>query len=126
MITLATLPKATAQEVFNQAAKHLLQQNKKSGRANIACAYRGEDGAKCAAGCFISDEEYVKKNFSLYEDRSWQGLVLKKKVPYDHQMLIGKLQQVHDHSQPNEWPEYLQALAEKFKLTFNLAELLKP
>ena len=67
MITLKTLPQATAQEVFDQVAKHLLTQMKKSVAKRAAesasdskdyCMYRGFDGTKCAAGCLISDDEY--------------------------------------------------------------------
>lgn len=45
------------QEVYNRVKAHLLTQNKKS-MWNSACAYRGEDGMKCAIGCLIKDEFY--------------------------------------------------------------------
>jgi len=41
MITLKTLPQATAQEVFDQVARHLLTQGKKSiSENNQYCMYR--------------------------------------------------------------------------------------
>ena len=62
MITLKTLHSATLQEIFDQAAKHLLLQNKQAmlidstGQKN--CLYRGAGSTKCAVGCFIADDEY--------------------------------------------------------------------
>ena len=62
MITLKTLHSATLQEIFDQAAKHLLTQNEqamtfdKDGNKN--CLYRSATGTKCAVGCFIADDEY--------------------------------------------------------------------
>lgn len=43
MITLKTLPQATAQEVFNQIRDHLLTQNCQSreGQGKGLCLYRG-------------------------------------------------------------------------------------
>ncbi len=54
-ITLATLPEATAQEVYSQVRKHLLTQKMKSIEEGKGCVYRGPDGLMCAAGCLISD-----------------------------------------------------------------------
>ena len=60
MITLKNLGEATPIQVFNQAKEHLLKQIKKSesGGYRSFCMYRGPDGLKCAAGCFIADDEY--------------------------------------------------------------------
>lgn len=59
------------QEAFDIAAKHLLAQGKKSyvkddngfGTADgiPSCAYRGEDGLKCAIGALIPDDQYSYK-----------------------------------------------------------------
>lgn len=53
------------QEAFDLAAKHLLAQGVKSReKADSsspyppACAYRGEDGLKCAIGALIPDDQY--------------------------------------------------------------------
>jgi hypothetical protein len=51
------------QEIFNKVKKHLLTQARPSLRQTLAnaveCAYRGDDGTKCAVGCLITDEAYA-------------------------------------------------------------------
>lgn len=62
IITLKNLHEATAQQVFTQVATHLLTQKERSfvidDRGEELCAYRGDNGLKCAAGCLISNDEY--------------------------------------------------------------------
>ncbi len=107
IITLATLPEATAQEVFDQVARHLLTQNAKSmGRH---CMYHSVEGLKCAAGCLISENEYLKG----MENDSWQNLVDRKLAPSKHQELISELQQIHDTVEPNRWRGRLEVLSNK-------------
>ena len=63
MITLKTLPQATAQEVFDQVTQHLLKQGKAARSGTGACRYRVETRGeilKCAAGCLIADDEYAE------------------------------------------------------------------
>jgi hypothetical protein len=55
----------TDQEIFDTVAKHLIAQGKQSLLPQVAgdseyngCAYRGENGTKCAIGCLIPDELY--------------------------------------------------------------------
>ena len=50
----------TNQQIFNKVAKHLLKQGRRARDGN-GCAYRGENGTKCAVGCLIPD--------ALYDDR---------------------------------------------------------
>ena len=66
-ITLKTLEQATAQEVFDQVAEHMLTQYELS-MLNDTCVYRGYSGLKCAAGCLIGDDEY---NNELMEGFTW-------------------------------------------------------
>lgn len=113
MITLKTLPQATAQEVFDQAANHLLTQNEKS-MHGPGCEYKNLKGLKCAAGCFISDKEY---NYGV-ENNSWEELVADKLVPEEHSKLIQGLQYIHDDYLVEEWEEELKSLASRYKLTF--------
>lgn len=116
MITLATLPNATAQEVFDQVAAHLLQQNKKSGQADGSCMYRyGE--LKCAAGCLIGDDEYREE----YEGVQWAFLVQDGTVPSAHEDLIDALQGVHDSYDPSAWRKHLRRVAHENNLKWNLA-----
>jgi hypothetical protein len=123
MITLKTLPQATAQEVFDQVAKHLLQQNKKSlvtepGREY--CVYRS-DNLKCAAGCLIAEDEYSPE----LEGKGWNILILDNFVPSAHKSLIANLQRCHDNLEPDHWQSKLKQIAIKYGLNFNLEQYLE-
>lgn len=130
MISLKNLASATAQEVFDQVARHLLTQMEKCQieieyphnthtglperigkngslvRVDYRCKYRAGD-LKCAAGCLIADDEYS----ALFEDHDWYGLVVEGHVPFEHQGLITDLQRLHDRNPPHEWREALFRLA---------------
>jgi len=111
-ITLATLPQATAQQVFDQVAEHLLTQAHRS-LNEYGCAYRGLlSGDMCAAGCLISDSEY---NVNM-EDRDWASLIKSSKVPRHHTKLIADLQSIHDLGLVKNWPEDLTALAYRYSV----------
>lgn len=129
-ITLATLADATAQEVFDQVAKHLLTQNKVSVAESGACQYRNE-GLKCAAGCLIGDDEYeiemdldgypagLKQGINVIGS-SWDDLILRGLVPTTkHDCLIGQLQILHDGINPRNWHNNLKELAYVHNVTFN-------
>lgn len=93
-ITLATLPQATAQEVYSQVRKHLLTQKIKSmSEERKGCVYHGPDGLMCAAGCLIAEQEYRE----TMEGRIWKYLVEDCVVPAVHSALIAKLQEIHDN-----------------------------
>lgn len=114
MITLKTLDAATEQEVFDQVAEHLLKQNAQS-KHDLGCAYRGNNGLKCAAGCLIADDEYSEK----FENRGWAVLVRNiPNFPKRHSGLIQGLQAIHDTRPPVCWPYYLQKLAREYRLTY--------
>jgi hypothetical protein len=113
-ITLATLAQATPQQVFNQVRDHLLKQAKKSKYGDV-CLYHIETGAKCAAGCLISNEEYMP----WYERNSWSSMVHDfDEVPNAHYELIVSLQNVHDDGLPEHWEGQLKHIATSFLLTF--------
>lgn len=117
MITLKTLPKATEQQVFDQVAKHLLTQNKKSRAGdNGGCKYRGPNGLKCAIGCLISDKEYKP---CMDEDGTVLEQIEKGNFPDAHNALLDALQETHDYCDPEEWPEELAFVAKRFNLKFN-------
>lgn len=114
-ITLATIadaPWESLQDIFNQSAKHLLTQNKKSmlwdDPEAVSCAYRSPSGLKCAAGIFISDEEYKV---------SMEGKSIDVLLPASNatQLLIA-LQITHDNSDPSQWAKDLDAVAASFAL----------
>ena len=113
MITLKTLSQATEQEVFEQSSRHLLAQNARS--AYLAnCYYRTRNGLKCAAGIFMSDEEYRRE----YEENIWSELV--NNIPdiftSAHKELIIRLQQIHDNKSTHEWKGELIVLGEMYGL----------
>jgi len=56
------------QDIFNKASAHLRSMDGPSlDDRGDSCMYRGEDGARCAVGVFISDEHY-------YEDMEGGGI----------------------------------------------------
>lgn len=127
MITLRTLHKATAQEVFDQVAAHLLKQNERC-LYNDACAYRSDDGKlACAAGCLISEEEMAfvyDKGYNqgagiltLLNDAISDGVADRESI--QHLSLIGRLQAIHDGVVPSSWRASLKAAAEEFNLKWN-------
>lgn len=111
-ITLATLPQATAQEVYSQVRKHLLTQKIKSMIEFHGCQYHGPEGLMCAAGCLVSDTEYL----SEMESKAWASLVNQGMAPAVHQELISKLQRIHDMKDPADWEHHLNRLATEFNL----------
>lgn len=130
MITLATLPEATAQDVFNQVATHLLTQKKRSVQSTSSggsqCAYRGSVGTSCAAGCLIADDEYDPEMDSVEAiGKGWYSLTAKGLVPYtQHDDLIMELQSIHDRNTYADpvticihWKIALKDLAKEYGLT---------
>ena len=117
MITLKTLPQATAQEVFDQITQHLIRQGKAAKSATGACRYRVETAEgvlKCAAGCLIADDEYNRE----WENTYWPVLVEDKFVPDSHERLIYKMQTIHDCRSPREWIRSFHEIAAEVSLTF--------
>lgn len=113
MITLKTLPQATAQEVFDQCATHLLTQGRKAQREeSTECMYRTADGLTCAAGCFIAADEYNP----AFEGKKWFGLARDGLVPREHQKLINELQSMHDDAYVADWPKALRRVAAYYGL----------
>lgn len=114
-ITLATLPQATEQQVFDQVATHLLKQNKHCYSAAGFCAYRNREGLKCAAGCLIADDEYDVE-FDSFQGGTWLKLIDAGFVPGAHAVLISRLQDVHDGRTPEDWRNELVRVAQVYNL----------
>lgn len=117
MITLATLPSKSKQEIFDHIALHLLTQNKTSflkESDDSACAYRSYNGLKCAAGCLMSDLEYSKE----FEGITWLELSSMGKVPKEHARLISDLQKIHDTVLPENWPRSILMTAVEHGLSY--------
>jgi hypothetical protein len=124
MITLATLPQATEQEVFDQVVKFMLDQGKKSVKASGACRYRAyaEDGSvlKCAVGCLMSDEEYDAD----MEGRTWSDNLNKrwqfKILPSAHHRLLNDLQKAHDGADVQVFKEEFKSNAKQIARIYKL------
>lgn len=125
-ITLATLAAATEQQVFDQAARHLLTQKVRSVRLQpdgentpVYCAYRGDGGLACAAGCFIGDDEYDEQ----FEGTNWDEVAARTGY-HAHTELIGQLQDAHDRGMSeledlmSVLPNRLRNVASTFGLSY--------
>jgi hypothetical protein len=122
-ITLATLPTASAQEVFEQAAKHLLKQNARSLLVERrGCAYRGRDGLACAAGALLSDQDAASLR-PHQNGMSWEGLIGEGIAPSAHRELIHMLQKTHDSYDPDEWRCELRRLAIVYRLDSSFMDM---
>ena len=103
-ITLATLPQASAQQVFDFVCHHLLTQQQASTDASGDCVYHSAKGTKCAAGCLIDEDEYIRE----MEKTTWGRLVGYGLVPEAHRELISHLQNIHDDCAPESWKAELR------------------
>lgn len=123
MITLKTLCQVTAQEVFDQVARHLLQQNQVSQGKRGDCMYRAyldnDVVLKCAAGCLIADDEYLPIMDTASSGTSWDSLIQDDLVPSCHAELIMQLQNLHDTVEPDKWLMRLEFLASEWGLHLN-------
>ncbi len=104
---------SVAQQVtFDTVISHLRKQNAKSvywddvGMTE-ACAYRGHEGRKCAAGCLIPDSKYLPQMESKIVGMLSEGHDIK---------LVGELQQIHDNYDINEWEERFDIIASIYNL----------
>lgn len=129
-ITLATLADATEQQVFDQAARHLLTQKVRSVRLQpdgdntpIYCAYRGDGGLMCAAGCFIGDDEYDER----FEGTNWYEVAARNGY-HAHTELMAQLQDAHDRGMRelddlmSVLPSRLHAIARNFNLSHAIVD----
>lgn len=116
MITIATLPNHTDQEVFDYIANHLLSQGQKcqdfNDDSSPVCVYRNSDNQSCAAGCLFGPGEYKPS----HEGNNWVGLRDKGIVPGFHCELITALQRIHDTRAADEWYKELNQLAKELDL----------
>jgi hypothetical protein len=102
-----------AQEIFDTVAAHLAKQGRPAvSDAAGGCAYRGDDGAKCAVGCLILDEEYSSK---------MEGLLISQVAPERLRSflpLLENLQEAHDESMTGaEVLRVLKATAERHDIS---------
>lgn len=124
MITMKNLHLATEQQVFDQAAKHLLTQNAKALAWSGGCQYRLllDDGTvlKCAVGCFIANDEYdTQIEGLLYGSCNFNEFFgFKGEAP--HLILLRRLQNLHDNHSVDIWKEKLEQIALDFNLNTDI------
>lgn len=99
----------TAQEVFDVAATHLLEQGVRSVN-NHVCRYEG--GSVCCAAA-----PFIKNYTSDMENSTYPALVTQHGQPDAHETLVAQLQMIHDNGEIEEWKEELLRLAEKNNLS---------
>ena len=140
IITLDNLDEATAQEVFDQACRHMLSMDTVCvSPLNKTCRYRNSIGNSCVGGCFISDAQYTGRMDELGD---WISLVEQyPNFPTRHKHLISTLQtQAHDFFEAyleykvsdetifrdpkirNELIGALKLIAEKYRLVYTFEE----
>ena len=107
MITMDNINEATKQEIFDQVAKHLLEQAEPSISDENGCAYRGDNGLKCAVGCLITEDQYE----DTYRD--FEGKVADSLPGVDGHVgeFLDELQRIHDAIDPLLWRGELVKLA---------------
>lgn len=126
------------QNTFNTVSAHLLNQNERSladYHSKQGCAYRGENGLKCAIGALISDEFYLPKleGSRVAAHRTTEAVLkslglerLGTDLAKDGETvdallfleLLHDLQIAHDNVDPALWQEYLIGIATRFHLEF--------
>lgn len=115
----------TPQEVFDMVAVHLIVQGRRSVSderfrfSSGQCAYRGNDGCKCAAGVLIDDDHYDERmeGYSVGDFRIIVAVNATIGIPLDpftgiaQWELINSLQNCHDAVEPMRWQSKLRYIA---------------
>ena len=111
------------QTIFNKVAAHLLAQGRPSLSAIMlgVCAYRGEDGLRCAVGCLIDDahDHEALEGYTIWDKSVGQAVKNSlglRHLPARTADLLGDLQHLHDLTPPEEWREGLKGLARQYDL----------
>ena len=119
----------TKQETFDEVVAHLRRQGCKA-ENDDGCAYRGDGGTKCAAGCLIPDEEYRPD----LEGCSVLDPSMSKASPpgeivdrLGHDLvLVCDLQRAHDSLSVGSWEWRFQKIAEIHGLEYHPPESVEP
>lgn len=103
------------QKLFNKVRKHLMAMEKQS-VSEYSCAYRGENGAKCAIGILIKDKYYNPEiEGKTVANPFVKQALLDSGVDLSNLNLLCDLQQTHDEYFEDR-EERLQKVAEKHGL----------
>lgn len=111
--------KTTLQKIFNKVKRHLLKQNKKAWSETKGCMYLNKDGDKCAVGCLIFKKDYNPD----IEGQTAHDPLVHKCLPFvitqKRISFLAKLQEIHDNSEPDQWPGKLENLAKEYNLKYS-------
>ena len=114
-VTIHNLAESTAQEVYDFICAHLEKQDRQS-HVHSACRNRviDEDGTilKCAAGCLIPDEDYMKL---VAKEGNWRHMCDINNFSTCHYSLIEDLQNYHDNCFGEH--NHLVEIAKRYNLT---------
>lgn len=109
------------QELFDIVAKHLLTQNQPA-VAYGRCAYRSGD-LKCAVGCLIDDKNYNEdiEGKSIKHEKVIKAVENSLGTPLSKEKInfLSDLQDIHDHTEPDDWKKGLEDFAVNYNLRFN-------
>jgi hypothetical protein len=129
MITLATLPNASAQEVFDHIVNHLRIQKERCYDSNQdKCVYRlvtpNGDVLRCAAGSLMTAEEY-RPEFDINPESgggtSWPSIVKNFKLSNIHLGLIFDLQRIHDLDDVENWEKRFDEVAQQQGVKYSIS-----
>lgn len=114
-ITLATLPRATAQEVFDQVVGGIIKQGVPAKNHIGRCLYRTPSGLACAAGQLLTDEEVTL--IGGPDAGSWRYMhsVKTNKIPAKHVDLVQELQVCHDEASDKSANDMMYSFMAAFK-----------
>lgn len=125
------------QQIFDKVATHLLTQNRQAMTLG-GCMYRAEDGAMCAVGCLINDNEYTEEleGRSLWDEITYEDgysttvreaveRSIGRPITMKEYEMLRDLQQVHDGagtdiigmSTVELWPDALRRVAKQYRLS---------
>lgn len=120
-------------QIFYKVKTHLLKQMKRSmldTGTSTTCAYRGEDGLKCAVGCLMTDSTYSSaiekqsvRSIIVEQALSDSGVIGPVRVTYGNNgakhiysssedekimFMLNDLQRMHDNDAPIAWRQKLE------------------
>lgn len=126
----------TAQEIFDTVKAHLLKQGKPA-KLGATCQYKTAEGLRCAVGCLLPEEFNTQYCEGLSVSNILnpvsncgsarlfiQALEANGVDLRQHDYLLGRLQRVHDRTEPKDWPAELRILCDKLNLQYETAVLV--
>lgn len=104
------------QKLFNRVVKHLLTQNSRSA-IDFRSRYHHPDGRKSAVG-FLIKPDYYEAYFESYHSQYPDVLdaVAKSVGGSVNHVLLGRLEEIHDHYPDHRWYLHFADIAKDYQL----------